>query len=121
MINRLPKILSVLLLLFGTGLAVAAFELSIPTVIAQTTRHSHRATRITQKQAEQIALSKVPGGKIRSSELTGAGRQRFWAVFVLKPNSKNAKEIHVDARSGQVLKSQTEKPEDQAEEPAKTR
>jgi hypothetical protein len=37
-----------------------------------------------------------------------------------KPGSKNAKEIRVDATSGQILAVQTEKPEDQAEESLKT-
>jgi len=37
-----------------------------------------------------------------------------------KPGSKSAKEIRVDATSGQILAVQTERPEDQAEEPAKT-
>jgi len=32
----------------------------------------------------------------------------------------NAKEVHIDATSGKILAVQTEKPEDQAEEPAKT-
>ena len=38
----------------------------------------------------------------------------------MKPGSKNAKEIRVDATSGQILAVQTERPEDQAEEPPKT-
>lgn len=100
------------------GAITAAFlGITISMSAAQSAKHSGRPARITQKQAEQIALSKVPGGKIRSSELTGAGRQRFWAVFVVRPNSKNAREVDVDARTGKILKVQTEKPEDQAEEP----
>ena len=45
--------------------------------------------------------------------------QRFWAVYIAKPGSKNAKEIRVDATSGQILTVQTERPGDQAEEPPK--
>jgi Peptidase propeptide and YPEB domain len=99
----------------------AACLLPVASGTAQTKQHHSRSAGINQKRAEQIALANVPGGKIRSAELTGAGNQRFWAVFVMRPNSKNAKEIHVDARSGKILKVQTEKPEDQAEEPAKGR
>jgi hypothetical protein len=36
-----------------------------------------------------------------------------------KPGSKNAKEIRVDTTSDQILAGQTERPEDQAEEPSK--
>jgi hypothetical protein len=75
---------------------------------------------ITKAQAERIALTKVPGGTLRSAELATARGQRFWSVYVAKPGSKNAKEIRVDARTGRILTVQTERPEDQAEEPPKT-
>jgi hypothetical protein len=39
---------------------------------------------------------------------------------VAKSDKINAKEVHIDATSGKILAVQTEKPEDQAEEPAKT-
>ena len=67
----------------------------------------------------RIALTKVPGGSVRSAELETARGQHFWSVYVAKPGSKNAKEVRVDATSGRILAVQTEKPEDQAEEPAK--
>jgi len=41
-------------------------------------------------------------------------------VFVAKPDKINAKEVRIDATSGRILAVQTEKPEDQAEEPPKT-
>lgn len=75
---------------------------------------------ITKRQAERIALGKVRGGTIRTAELQTANGSRFWSVYVLKPGSKNAKEVRVDATTGKILTVQTEKPEDQAEEPAKT-
>ena len=75
--------------------------------------------KITKTRAEQIALTKVPGGSVRSAELETARGQHFWSVYVAKPGSKNAKEVRVDATSGRILAVQTEKPEDQAEEPAK--
>jgi uncharacterized membrane protein YkoI len=76
--------------------------------------------RITKAEAERIALTKVPGGRIRSAELATARGQRFWSVYIAKPESKNAKEIRVDTATGQILAVQTERPEDQAEEPSKT-
>src|SRR6516162_2686368 len=78
------------------------------------------AGNIKKSQAEQIALSKIRGGIIRSVELQVANGSHFWAVFVAKPDNKNAKEIHIDATSGKILAVQTERPEDQAEEPPKT-
>jgi hypothetical protein len=80
----------------------------------------HSKYHVTKSQAEHIALSKVPGGTIRTAELQTANGRRFWSVYVVKPGSKNAKEVRVDAIAGKILSVQTEKPEDQAEEPAKT-
>src|ERR1700730_2641326 len=79
-------------------------------------KHSNK---ITKARAERIALTKVPGGIIRSAELETARGQHFWSVYIAKPGSKNAKEIRVDAKSGQILAVQTERPGDQAEEPPK--
>jgi hypothetical protein len=81
----------------------------------------HRPRTITQAQAERIALSKVPGARVRSAQLQAAKGQKFWSVDVARPGSKNAREVHVDARTGKVLSAQTERPEDQAEEPIKGR
>ena len=78
------------------------------------------AGNIKKSQAEQIALSKIRGGTIRSAELQVANGSHFWAVFVAKPDKINAKEVYIDATSGKILAVQTEKPEDQAEEPPKT-
>jgi hypothetical protein len=77
------------------------------------------SVQITKARAERIALSKVRGGSIRGAELETTRGQRFWSVYIAKPGSKNAKEIRVDATTGQILAVQTERPEDQAEEPPK--
>ena len=61
----------------------------------------------------------LPGGPASHQEVVERGL-RFWSVYIAKPGSKDAKEIRVDATSGQILAVQTERPEDQAEEPTKT-
>jgi hypothetical protein len=98
--------------------AWSAFSIS-PTVASDKNEAKH-SSKITKARAEQIALTKVPGGRIRSAELETARGQRFWSVYVAKPGAKNAKEIRVDAISGHIIAVQTERPEDQAEEPSKT-
>jgi hypothetical protein len=98
--------------------ALAAFGIS--SGLAADKDDAKHARKITKATAERIALTKVPGGRIHSAELETARGRRFWSVYVAKPGSKNAKEIRVDATSGQILAVQTEKPEDQAEEPPKT-
>jgi uncharacterized membrane protein YkoI len=98
--------------------ALAAFDIS--SGIAGDKDEAKHSSKITKAKAEQIALAKMPSGRIHSAELETVRGQRFWSVYIAKPGSKNAKEIRVDATSGQILAVQTERPEDQAEEPSKT-
>jgi hypothetical protein len=88
--------------------------------VASDKSEAKHSNKITKASAERIALTKVPGGSIRSAELETVRGHRFWSVYIAKPGSKNAKEIRVDVTSGQILAVQTERPEDQAEEPPKT-
>ena len=97
--------------------ALSAFGIS--SGVASDNSEAKHSGKITKARAERIALTKVPGGSIRSAELETARGQHFWAVYIAKPGSKNAKEIRVDATSGQILAEQTERPGDQAEEPPK--
>jgi uncharacterized membrane protein YkoI len=97
--------------------ALAAFGISSGAASDNVAKHP---TKITKARAERIALTKMPGGIIRSAELETARGQHFWSVYLAKPGSKNAKEIRVDALTGQILAVQTERPGDQAEEPPKT-
>ena len=101
-------------------LIVALSSFGISSGVGSDKNEAKHSGKITKARAEQIALTKVRGGSIRSAELETARGQRFWSVYVAKPGSKNAKEIRVDATSGQILDVQTERPADQAEEPAKT-
>ena len=96
------------------------FTSTISSGLASDNNEANHHGKITKTKAERIALAKMPGGRIRSAELETARGRHFWSVYIAKPGSKNAKEIRVDAVSGQILAVQTERPEDQAEEPAKT-
>jgi uncharacterized membrane protein YkoI len=83
-------------------------------------KNAKDSSKITKARAERIALTKVPGSRIHTAELETVRGRRFWSVYIANPGSKNAKEIRVDATSGQILAVQTERPEDLAEEPPKT-
>jgi len=98
-------------------IALSAFGIS--SGVTSDKNETTHSSKITKAKAERIALIKVPGGSIRSAELETARGRRFWSVYIAKPGSKNAKEIRVDAKSGQILAVQTERPGDQAEEPPK--
>jgi len=103
-----------------TILAAALVTLNVAAGIASDSRQPQRHGNVTKRQAEQIALGKVHGGTIRTAELLAGDGGRFWSVYVVRSGSMNAREVHVDAASGKVLNVQTERPEDQAEEPLKT-
>ena len=103
----------------STILIVALSAIGVSSGVASDKNEAKHYSKITKARAEHIALTKMRGGKIRSAELETARGQRFWSVYIAKPGSKNAKEIRVDATSGQILAVQTERPEDQAEEPPK--
>ena len=101
-------------------LAVALVVTSAVPIFAANQSHAKHTGNVSKRQAEQIALNKIRGGTLRSAELQSANGSRFWAVYVVKGDSKNAKEVRVDATTGKILGVQTEKPEDQAEEPPKS-
>jgi hypothetical protein len=98
--------------------ALLAFSGSLGAATDKT--ESIHSGKITKSRAEKIALTKVPGGSLRSAELETDRGVRFWSVYVAKPGAKNAKEIRVDAVTGRILTVQTERPADQAEEPLKS-
>jgi hypothetical protein len=101
-------------------LVVTLSAFGISSGLASDNNDAKHPGKITKARAERIALTKMPGGTVRSAELETVRGQRFWSVYIAKPGSKNAKEIRVDATSGQIIAVQTERPGDQAEEPPKT-
>jgi len=56
--------------------ALSAFGISSG-VASDKMKHS---SKITKAKTERIALTKVPGGSIRSAELETARGQRFWST-----------------------------------------
>jgi Peptidase propeptide and YPEB domain len=84
-------------------LIVALSAFGISSGVASDKNEAKHSGKITKARAERIALTKVPGGSIRSAELETTRGQRFWSVYIAKPGSKNAKEIRIDATSGQIL------------------
>jgi hypothetical protein len=75
-------------------LAVALAIASAAPLFASEQSQAKHAGDIKKSQAEQIALSKIRGGTIRSAELQVANRKHFWAVFVAKPEKKCERGSH---------------------------
>ena len=74
--------------------------------------------KITQEEAANTALTKVPNGKIKSAELEKEHGNLIWSFDIATPKSKNITEVQVDAKTGKVVSTQIETAKDQANEAA---
>ena len=72
--------------------------------------------RVTRAQAERAALTKVPGGKVKSAKLAQENGQLIWSIDIVTPLTKKIAAVQVDARSGKVLSKLVQTPGDRAEE-----
>jgi len=72
--------------------------------------------KVERTAAEKTALTKVPGGVVKESELEQEHGKLVWSFDVQPPKSKNIIEVQVDALTGKVVSVTTETPVDQAKE-----
>ena len=72
--------------------------------------------KISEADARQIAMSKVPNGTIKEAELEKEKGRLIWSFDMSIPDSKDIKEVNVDAVSGEVVNVETETPRQQAKE-----
>ena len=79
---------------------------------------SQAQQRISRAEAEKIALTRVPGGKIISGKVEKEKGRQIWSFDISMPGSRNITEVWIDVRTGEVLSSQIETPAEQAKEAA---
>jgi uncharacterized membrane protein YkoI len=72
--------------------------------------------KVTEIQARQTAMAKVPGGTVKSSELEKECGKVIWSFDIAMPKSRNITEVQVDAKTGKIISTQIETPADQAKE-----
>jgi uncharacterized membrane protein YkoI len=72
--------------------------------------------KISEADAKQIAMSKVPNGTIKEGELEKEKGRLIWSFDIAIPDSKDIKEVNVDAITGEVVGVETETPKQQAKE-----
>ncbi len=111
---KTTKVATILTLAFlgisATAGMIAAAQPSEATLV----KHA----KITKAEAEHIALSKVPHGRVKSAEIENEKGYLVWSFDIAKSNTKDITEILVDAKTGKILSKQTETPRDQAKEAA---
>jgi uncharacterized membrane protein YkoI len=74
--------------------------------------------KISRAAAERTALAQVPHGKVQSAELEREHGRLIWSFDIALADSRDIKEVQVDANSGAVVAVETETPEQQADEVA---
>lgn len=64
--------------------------------------------KVTQAQASEIALRKLPRGVVKTSELENEHGRLVWSLDVAVPARKGVSEIQVDAKTGKIVSLKTE-------------
>src|SRR5437763_16465720 len=64
--------------------------------------------KVSKADAEKTALAKVPGGTIKEGELEKEKGKLIWSFDISIPDSKDIKEVQVDAITGEVVSIETE-------------
>ena len=72
--------------------------------------------KISQADAQKTALSRVPGGVIKESEIEKEHGRLVWSFDIATPESKDITEIEVDAQTGIVVAVETESAGKEAKE-----
>jgi hypothetical protein len=75
--------------------------------------------KIDKQHAQQIALTKAPGGTVRSGEIEREHGHLVWSFDISKPGSRDITEVQVEAITGKIVHVAKESPAQQAAE-AKT-
>jgi hypothetical protein len=102
----------------GSAVATLAFMFLCRIGAASSDEQLAKEAKITRSDAEHIALSKVPNGRVSSGELEREHGTLIWSFDIAKPGTRNINEVQVDAKTGKIVSVKTETPKDQAEEAA---
>jgi uncharacterized membrane protein YkoI len=75
--------------------------------------------RISEAQARDIALARVKGGTVKSSELEEEQGKVVWSFDIEQPARPGVMEVLVDAKSGKIISVKHETPQQEADEARK--
>ncbi len=94
-----------------------------PAALAKDSDKKHAAeadlktqAKVTETEAQKIALAKAPGGKIQSGELEEEKGALIWSFDIAMPGTKDITEVAVDAKTGAIVSVVTETPKEQKKE-----
>jgi uncharacterized membrane protein YkoI len=104
---------------------IAAALVTIGCVSEENEHHEKEASqsqlmaqaKVSKDDAQKTALAKVPNGTVKEGELEMEKGKLIWSFGFTIPDSKNIKEVNVDAMTGAVVGDvETETPESEAKE-----
>ncbi len=72
--------------------------------------------KVSRDEAEKIALSKVPSGKIKEGEIEKEKGKIIWSFDIATPGTPDITEVQVDALTGEVVAVEKESRAQQANE-----
>jgi uncharacterized membrane protein YkoI len=89
----------------------------IAAALTACTSPNAKEAKISKAEATKLALSKVPHGTIKESELEKEKGKLIWSFDIATPGTKNITEVNIDAITGAVIAVDIETPEkEKAEE-----
>jgi uncharacterized membrane protein YkoI len=74
--------------------------------------------KVSEADARQMAMAKVPNGTIKEAELEKEHGKLIWSFDMSTPDSANTTEVNVDAITGKIVSIEHETPAQQAKEKA---
>jgi hypothetical protein len=106
---------------FAVRMALLSLTVFAPLALATNESPSElmKEAMVTKAQATAIAMTKVPDGVIKSSELEREHGRLIWSFDIAKPSSKNITEVNVDATTGKVVAVSNETPARERQEAKK--
>ena len=84
----------------------APFNLCADQSEAELLKQAH----VTKHQAKKIALARVKGGTIKSTELEKENGVLIWSFDIARPGRKDVTEVWVDATTGKITAVDVETP-----------
>ena len=105
--NIIPALLTAGLLASGLTACMTAKESQADLMIQ---------AKISETEARQIAMSKVPNGTIKEGELEKEHGKLIWSFDMSTPGSANTTEVNVNAITGAIVSVEQETPKQAAKE-----
>ncbi len=62
-----------------------------------------KGAKLSQADAEKIALTRAPGGTVKESELEKEQGKLVWSFDIATPGTTDVTEVQVDAVTGQIV------------------